>query len=317
MSRPTLDPARLNGPNRTGVAAARRVTELGLDGRQRGGKWKGGVFKALLILCLVLAFVTLLAVIVQAFARGLPRLDLNLITQMPSTLDRETSGMQSAIFGTIYVMVGVVVTVVPIGVSAAIYLEEFADHTKAWVRFIELNIQNLAAVPSIVFGILGLAFIVRGPLSLGPVAYAGSLTLALLVLPTVILAAREAIRAVPNSLRLGSMGLGATQWQTIWHHVLPAAVPGIVTGTILALSRAIGETAPLLLVGATVFVTYNPDGFFDGAYTVLPVQIFQWAVRPQEEFRILAAAGIILLLGVLLAMNSVAIWIRNRFTREL
>lgn len=312
----TTTPPRLNGANRTGIAAARRATELGLDGSGRGGRWKGGAFRALLVLCLLIAFVTLLAVIIQAFVRGLPRLDPNLITQMPSTLDRETSGMQSAIFGTIYVMAGVIVTVVPIGVSAAIYLEEFADHGRWWVRFIELNIQNLAAVPSIVFGILGLAFIVRGPLSLGPVAYAGSLTLALLVLPTVILAAREAIRAVPNSLRLGSLGLGATRWQTIWHHVLPAAVPGIVTGTILALSRAIGETAPLLLVGATVFVTYNPDGFLDGAYTALPVQIFQWAVRPQEEFRILAAAGIIVLLAILLVMNSLAIWIRQRFTRE-
>jgi phosphate transport system permease protein len=306
----------MNSATRTGVAAARRSTELNLGDAARTGTWKEGVFRALLIFCLVLAIVTLLAVLVQAFLRGLPRLDTNLITQMPSTLDRQTSGMQSAIFGTVYVMAGLVVTVVPIGVSAAIFLEEFADHTTWWVRFLELNIQNLAAVPSIVFGILGLAFIVRGPLNLGTVAYAGSLTLALLVLPTVILASREAIRAVPSTLRQGSMGLGATRWQTIWHQVLPSAVPGIVTGTILALSRAIGETAPLLLVGATVFVTYNPDGFFTGAYTVLPVQIFQWAVRPQEEFRILAAAGIILLLGVLLAMNSVAIWIRNRYTRE-
>lgn len=315
MSR--LTRTRGNSATRTGVAAARRTTELRLDGSGRSGQWKGTLFKAALILCLVIAFVTLLAVILQAAVRGAPRLDTNLVTQMPSTLDRETSGMQSAIWGTLYVMVGVVVTVVPLGVSAAIYLEEFADHTRWWVRFIELNIQNLAAVPSIVFGILGLAFIVRGPLDLGPVAYAGSLTLALLVLPTVILASREAIRAVPSSLRQASMGLGATKWQTIWHQVLPSAVPGIVTGTILALSRAIGETAPLLLVGATVFVTYNPDGFFEGAYTVLPVQIFQWAVRPQEEFRVLAAAGIILLLAVLLLMNSLAIWIRNRFTREL
>lgn len=307
----------MNSVTRTGVEAARRTTEMRLDKGARPGQWKGAVFKALLIFCLVLAVVTLAAVIIQAFIRGLPRLDLNLITQMPSTLNRETSGMQSAIFGTIYVMAGVVVTVVPIGVSAAIFLEEFADRSKWWVQFIELNIQNLAAVPSIVFGILGLAFIARGGLSLGFVAYTGSLTLSLLVLPTVILAAREAVRAVPNSLRQASMGLGATKWQTIWHQVLPASVPGIVTGTILALSRAIGETAPLLLVGATVFVTYNPDGLFEGSYTVLPVQIFQWATRPQEEFRILAAAGIILLLAVLLLMNSVAIWIRNRFTRDL
>lgn len=307
----------MNSVTRTATASARRTTELNLEGGAGRGRWKGEVFRALLILCLVIAIVTLVAVIIQAAVKGWPRLDWNLITQMPSTLDRETSGMKSAIFGTIYLMVGLVVTVVPIGVSAAVYMEEFADQSKWWVRFIDLNIQNLAAVPSIVFGILGLAFIVRGPLSLGTVAYAGSLTLAMLVLPTIILASREAIRSVPVSLRNGSLGLGATKWQTIWHHVLPSAVPGMVTGTILALSRAIGETAPLLLVGATVFVTYTPDGLFEGAYTALPVQIYQWASRPQEEFRILASAGVIVLLAVLLAMNSVAIWIRNKFTRDL
>ncbi|MDD9207024.1 phosphate ABC transporter permease PstA, partial [Georgenia sp. 10Sc9-8] len=240
-----------------------------------------------------------------------------LLRNMPSTIDTDTSGMLSAIFGTVYVMAGVIITVVPLGLSAAVYLEEFADKEKWYVRLIELNIQNLAAVPSIVFGILGLAFIVRGPLNLGFVAYAGSLTLSLLVLPTVILTSREALRSVPPSIRQASMGLGATKWRTIWHQVLPSAVPGVVTGTILALSRAIGETAPLLLVGATVFVTYAPDGMFEGAYTVLPVQIFNWAVRPQEEFRILAAAGILVLMGVLLAMNSIAIWIRNKFAKEL
>lgn len=307
----------MNGVTRTATRSARRTTELNLEVGARTGVWKGEVFKALLILCLVIAVVTLFAVIIQAAVKGWPRLDLNLLTQMPSTLNRETSGMQSALFGTIYLMIGLILTVVPIGISAAIFMEEFADHDKWWVRFIDLNIQNLAAVPSIVFGILGLALIVRGPLSLGPVVYAGSLTLAMLVLPTIILASREAIRSVPVSLRHGSMGLGATRWQTIWHQVLPSAVPGMVTGTILALSRAIGETAPLLLVGATVFVTYNPDGFFQGAYTALPVQIYQWASRPQEEFRVLASAGVIVLLAVLLAMNSVAIWIRNKFTRDL
>ncbi|QDO88147.1 phosphate ABC transporter permease PstA [Ornithinimicrobium ciconiae] len=307
----------MNSVTRTATASARRTTQLNLENGARRGKWKGEVFRALLILCLVVAFVTLVAVIIQAAVKGWPRLDWNLIRQMPSTLDRESSGMQSALFGTIYLMIGLVLTVVPIGVSAAIYMEEFADQSKWWVRFIDLNIQNLAAVPSIVFGILGLALIVRGPLSLGTVVYAGSLTLAMLVLPTIILASREAIRSVPVTLRNGSLGLGATKWQTIWHQVLPSAVPGMVTGTILALSRAIGETAPLLLVGATVFVTYNPDGFFDGAYTALPVQIYQWASRPQEEFRILASAGVIVLLAVLLAMNSIAIWIRNKFTRDL
>jgi phosphate transport system permease protein len=301
--------------NQIATQAARDVTLAQLDGSNRGGQWKGAVFKAVLVLCITVAIVTLVAVVLQAFFTGLPRLDMNLIRNMPSSIDRTTSGMQSAIWGTVRLMVGVAVTVVPLGVSAAIYLEEFADRTKWYVRLIELNIQNLAAVPSIVFGILGLAFIVRGPLDLGFVVYAGSLTLSLLVLPTIILTTREAIRSVPGSIREASMALGATKWKTIWKQVLPSSVPGIMTGTILALSRAIGETAPLLLVGATVFVTYNPDGFFEGAFTSLPTQIFAWATRPQEEFRILAAAGIIVLMGVLIVMNSLAIWIRNKFTR--
>ncbi|HLS73850.1 MAG TPA: phosphate ABC transporter permease PstA [Actinomycetaceae bacterium] len=301
---------------RTRVATqAARTTTLQLAGSGRG-RLRGVLFQALLLLCLVIAITTLISVLLQSFFQGLPRLDLDLIRNMPSTLDRQTSGMNSAIWGTIYVMAGVIFTVVPLGLSAALYLEEFADRRKWYVRLIELNIQNLAAVPSIVFGILGLAFVVRGPLSLGFVAYAGSLTLSMLVLPTVILTAREALRSVPSSIRQASMGLGATKWRTIWHQVLPPAVPGIVTGTILALSRAIGETAPLLLVGATVFVTYRPDGMLSGAYTALPVQIFDWATRPQEEFRILAAAGILVLMVVLISMNSIAIWIRNKFTKE-
>lgn len=302
--------------NSDAMDAARRVTVSQLDGGARRGRWKGAIFRAVLVACIVLAVSTLVAVLLHSLVKGFPRLDLNLIRNMPSSIDRDTSGMQSAIFGTIYVMVGVAVTVVPLGVSAALYLEEFADKNRWYVRFIELNIQNLAAVPSIVFGILGLAFIARGPLSLGFVAYAGSLTLSLLVLPTIILTTREAVRAVPSSIRQASMALGATKWRTIWNQVLPSSVPGIATGTILSLSRAIGETAPLLLVGATVFVTFNPDGFFEGPFTTLPTQIFSWATRPQDEFRILAAAGIIVLMAVLLAMNSFAIWIRNRFTTE-
>ena len=305
-----------SGRTELATRTAREVTLAQLDGSGRGGQWKGALFKALLILCITVAVVTLAAVLLQAFITGLPRLDLNLVRNMPSSINRDTSGMQSAIFGTIYLMVGVIFTVVPLGVSAALYLEEFADKDKWYVRLIELNIQNLAAVPSIVFGILGLAFVARGPLNLGFVVYAGSLTLSMLVLPTVILATREAIRSVPSSIREASMALGATKWKTIWKQVLPSSVPGIMTGTILALSRAIGETAPLLLVGATVFVTFNPDGFFEGAFTTLPTQIFAWATRPQEEFRILAAAGIIVLMFVLLAMNSFAIWIRNRYSRQ-
>jgi phosphate transport system permease protein len=217
--------------------------------------------------------------------------------------------------GTLWLMVVCAGFIVPVGVATAIYLEEYADRERWWNRFIEVNIQNLAAVPSIVYGILGLAFLVRGPLELGRVVLAGGLTLGLLVLPVVIIASREAIRAVPPSIREGSLALGATQWQTIRKQVLPAAVPGIATGVILALSRAIGETAPLILVGAASFVAFNPESL-DSAYTALPLQIFEWISRPQDEFKLLAAAGILVLLALLLTMNGVAIWLRNRFEQQ-
>jgi phosphate transport system permease protein len=205
--------------------------------------------------------------------------------------------------------------IIPVGIASAIYLEEYANRESRFARFIEVNIQNLAAVPSIVYGVLGLAFLVRGPLSLGNVVLAGGLTLGLLVLPVVIVAGREAIRAVPPSIREGSMALGATQWQTIWKQVLPAAIPGIATGTILALSRAIGETAPLIVVGATAFATSASTGLFE-QFSALPIQIFGWTADPQEEFKALAAAAIIVLMAILLAMNAVAIWLRNRFEQK-
>ncbi len=277
---------------------------------------KGELFRAVLLLSIIVAVGMLGSLIAYVIWRGWDRLDWNLFVNNPSSIFLDTAGFAPAIVGTIYVMLGVLVTVVPIGVSAAIYLEEYADRTRWYNRLVEVNIQNLAAVPSIVFGILGLAFVVRGWLNLGFVAFAGSLTLAMMVLPTVIIASREAIRAVPPLIRQASYGLGATRWQTIRHNVLPAATPGIITGTILAMSRAIGETAPLLLVGATTFVLFTPESPFEGAYSAIPVQIFQWAARPQDEFRILAAAGAIVLLVLLLAMNSVAIWIRARLTKD-
>jgi phosphate transport system permease protein len=303
--------------NRVATEQAREVTLAALQSHGRSGRRRGQMFQALLLLCIFVAIATLMAVLTWALVKGWPRLDANLIRNMPSGRSSmlDVSGLQSAIMGTLYVMVGLVVTVVPLGVSAAIYLEEFADHSKRYVRFIELNVQNLAAVPSIVFGILGLAFIYRDGLALGSVVYTGSLTLALLVLPTIIVTAREAIRSVPSSIRQASMGLGATKWRTIWHQVMPAAIPGIVTGAILALSRAIGEAAPLIMIGTATFVTFNPDGFFEGRFTVLPVQIYYWSSQANHDFHILAAAGIIVLMVLLLAMNSVAIWIRNHYTR--
>jgi phosphate transport system permease protein len=300
---------------RLATAGAQAAVAESLRAQPRGDKTRGTLFFALLLLAVGIALLGLAAVIVQSAVKGAPSFGLHLITDGPSTIFPEKAGFRPAIIGTLYLIAGVVLFVVPIGVGAAIYLEEYANRERWWNRAIELNIQNLAAVPSIIYGILGLAFIVRGPLDLGFVVLAGALTLSLLVLPTVIIAAREAIRAVPPSIREGSLALGATQWQTIRRQVLPASVPGIATGVILALSRAIGEAAPLLLVGAATFVTFDPQPL-SGGYSAMPVQIFNYALRPQDEFKVVAAAGVILMLIVLLAMNSFAIWLRNRYEQQ-
>ncbi|MBW8059930.1 MAG: phosphate ABC transporter permease PstA [Solirubrobacterales bacterium] len=300
---------------RLATAGARAATAGSLSRQPGGDVVKGNIFFALLLLAIAVVLFGLAAIIVQAAINGAPALSFDLFTNPSSSLP-ERAGFRTALIGTLYLILGVVLLVVPIGVGAAIYLEEYADRTRWWNRLIELNIQNLAGVPSIIFGILGLAFIVRGPLDLGFIVAAGSLTLALLVLPTVILAAREAIRAVPPSIREGSLALGATQWQTIRRQVLPASIPGIATGVILAVSRAIGETAPLLLVGATTFVTFNPTFLGDDGYSALPVLIFNYATRPQDEFQTLASAGVIVMLVVLLAINAFAVWLRNRYERQ-
>ncbi len=302
--------------NRLAVAGARATTEAMLRDQPRRDVIRNTVFAGLLLLAVVIALAGLLALLIQAFIKGSSALSLDLITNPPSTAFPEKAGYRPAIIGSLQLIAGVILFVVPVGIGAALYLEEYADKTRWWNKLIEVNIQNLAAVPSIIYGILGLAFIVRGPLDLGFILAAGSLTLALLVLPMVIIAAREAIRAVPDSIRQGSLALGATQWQTIRTQVLPASIPGIATGVILAVSRALGETAPLLLVGATVFVTFDPTPFGSDGYSAMPVQIFNYALRPQEEFQALAAAGILLMLVVLLAMNSFAIWLRNRYERR-
>jgi phosphate transport system permease protein len=267
-------------------------------GRGSGGRRaKDVAFRLGMFVCLGLAMGMLGVLLVDVASDGAGRLTWDFVTSFTS-IDTDIAGIQA--------------------VATAIYLEEYADDTKWWNRLVEVNIQNLAAVPSIVYGILGLAFLVRGPLSLGPVVLAGGLTLGLLVLPVVIIAAREAIRAVPPSIREGSMALGATQWQTIRRQVLPAAIPGIATGVILALARAIGETAPLIVVGAATVVAFNPSGVND-FFTAMPIQIFDWITRPSNDtndYRPLAAAGILLLMILLLAMNSVAIWLRNRYEQK-
>ena len=274
-------------------------------------------FRIAMGLCLLLSASVLIALIVDVLLDAIPVLGSRLFTNFPS-FNPEIAGLQPAIFGTLWIIGVCAVFIVPIGVATAIYLEEYADNSKWWNRLIEVNIQNLAAVPSIVYGILGLAFLVRGPLNLGRVVLAGGMTLGLLVLPVVIISGREAIRAVPPSIREGSMALGATKWQTIWKQVLPASIPGVATGVILALSRAIGETAPLIVVGAATFITYNPSGIVgDGAgFAALPIQIFNWISQPQDDFRQLAAAGIVLLLGLLICMNGVAIYLRNRYENK-
>jgi phosphate transport system permease protein len=300
--------------NRLAIAGARATTEAMLRNQPRRDVIRNALFAGLLLLTVLIALAGLAALLIQAFVKGMPAFSTDLFTNPPSTVNPDTAGFRPAIIGSLLLIAGVILFVVPVGVGAAIYLEEYADKTKWWNRLIEVNIQNLAAVPSIIYGILGLAFIVRGPLDLGFILVAGSLTLALLVLPMVIIAAREAIRAVPDSIRQGSLALGATRWQTIRRQVLPASIPGIATGVILAVSRALGEAAPLLLVGATVFISFDPTPFSD--YSALPVQIFNYAVQPQDQFRALAAAGIIVMLIVLLAMNSFAIWLRNRYEQR-
>jgi phosphate transport system permease protein len=274
---------------------------------------KAACFKALLLCNLGVGLVSLGVLLVDTVVTGAPRLDIDLLRRFPSGRPA-MAGARSAIMGTIWVVGLCGVLTVPVGVGAAVYLEEHADPARWHNRLLEGNIQNLAAVPAVVYGILGLGLLVRG-IGLGQVVLAAALTLSLLVLPIVIIASRQAIRAVPTSIRIGSLALGATRWQTVRRQVLPAAVPGIATGSILALSRAIGEAAPLVLLGGLTFITFDPTGL-DSPFTVLPIQIFNWISRPQDEFRVLAAAAIVVLLVILLAMNSAAIVIRSRSQRR-
>ena len=273
---------------------------------------KGGLFRLALLFSLGVGFLILGTLLVDVFKDGLPYLDRTLLTNPPS-VDPKIAGARPAIIATLYIGGLLLLFTVPIGVFTAIYLEEYADKTRWYNRLLEINIQNLAAVPSIVYGILGLAFLVRG-IGLGRVLLAGAMILTLLVLPTVIIASREALRAVPDSIRQGAYALGATQWQVVSRQVLPAAIPGIATGSILALSRAIGETAPLIMIGAVTYVAFDPTIL--GPFTALPIQIYQFVRLPQDEFKLLAAASIIVLLGILLTLNAFAIWIRNRYRRS-
>jgi len=278
----------------------------------RSRVWKNRAFEAAMLFAMLVAFGTLAVLLLDTLVTGWPQLDAQLFSDSPSTQPEE-AGARPAILATLYLGLIVLLLSVPIGVLTAIYLEEYADRKRWWNRLIEVNIQNLAAVPSIVYGILGLAFIVRG-IGIGRVVLAGGLILTLVVLPTVVVASREAIRAVPDSIGQGAFALGATKWQVVWRQVLPAAIPGMTTGSILALSRAVGETAPLIMVGAIVYVAFDPTLL--GPYTALPVQIYNWTKQPDPTFQTLAAAGAIVLLAIVLSMNAVAIFLRNRYRKQ-
>ena len=288
-------------PAAGGAAAIRRRRALDL------------AFQGLALLVLFVALAALAALIWDIVSDGAGRLSWDFLTSF-SSRRAARAGIWHALTGSIVVILVTAALAVPIGVAAAVYLEEYGGSRGFAARLIEINITNLAAVPSIIYGLLGLGLFVR-TLGMGRSVLAGAATLALLVLPVVILSTREALRAVPKSIREGSYALGATKWQTIWYQVLPVAVPGILTGLILALSRAIGETAPLITIGAVGFVSFVPDSIWS-PFTVLPIQIYNWVSRPQPEFQTNAAAGILVLLALLLTMNAVAIWLRDRYQRK-
>jgi phosphate transport system permease protein len=270
-------------------------------------------FQSVALIVLVIALGSLALLVADVVSDGGDRLNWQFLTSIPSRRAGE-AGIYNALIGSLFIIALTGAIALPIGVAAAIYLEEYGGTSRV-ARLIEINISNLAAVPSIIYGLLGLGLFVRA-MRMERSVMAGAATLALLVLPVVILSTREAIRTVPKSIREGSYALGATKWQTIWYQVLPMALPGILTGLILSLSRAIGETAPLITIGALTYVPFAPDGIWS-AFTVLPIQIFNWVSRPQAGFRANAAAGIIVLLIMLVVMNATAIFLRDRFQRQV
>lgn len=269
-------------------------------------------FRAALLLGLFIAILTLAALLIDVFRDGADRLSWSFISNFDSRFPAR-AGILPALIGTLWLMGLVALISFPIGLGAAIFLEEFSAKGKL-ATFIEVNIANLAGVPSVVYGLLGLGVFVRF-MQLGRSILAGALTLVLLILPIIIVSGREALRAIPSSIREGAYAVGATTWQTVWRQTLPAALPGTLTGVILGLSRAIGETAPLITLGAFTYLTFIPSNPLD-RFTAMPIQIYNWVTRPQAAFQEVAAAGIVLLLTVLLAMNAIAIVLRNRYERR-
>ena len=295
------------------MTAASRAVEGSFDPRLARRHLAATVFLGACLAAIAILLLSLVLLLLDVFGRGLPWLDIDFLTGVPSRRP-QAAGILPALVGSIEIGLIVGVLTFPVGVAAAIYLHEYARDNRL-NRLLQTNIANLAGVPSIIYGIFGLALFVRA-LQLGESLVAGALTLTLLILPIVIIASIEALRAVPNSQREGAYALGATRWQMVRQAVLPAAAPGLMTGIILAMARAIGETAPLILVGAVTFVTFLPSPLQEG-YTVLPIQVFQWATRPQADFQGIAAATIIVVLAVMLALNAVALVVRARLSQHV
>jgi phosphate ABC transporter permease subunit PstA len=295
---------------------AREVTEMiATDGRSKDRNLRSLVFLGALWFSLFFGVMVLLVLIVTTAIDGAPRFDSALLTEYGSRVNPESTGFRAGILGTIWLMAFTAVFAVPLGIAAAVYLEEFANTERWWNRLIEVNIQNLAAVPAIVYGLLAVAVMALMGFGETGIVLGGAVALALLILPVIIITTREALRAVPQEIRQGSLALGATQWQTTWRQTLPSAIPGIATGTILGLSRAIGEAAPLIVVGLAGSVRFDPEGLLSQV-TALPMQIYSLTSQSQEEFQTAASAAIIVLLVMILGLNGLAIFIRNKFQRS-
>ena len=288
-------------------------TKLDIYTKRRRGRIVNGMFTAACFLATISCVLVLLVLIWNIILQGKSWLSWDFIESLPSRFP-EKAGIKTALWGSIWLISLTALFSVPLGVGAAVYLEEYAPRSR-WRKLIQLNIANLAGVPSIVYGILGLGLFVRA-MAFERSVLSGALTLTLVVLPIIILASQEALRAVPDSIRRSAYALGATRWQTVWYQVLPASLPGIMTGVILSLSRALGEAAPLLIVGAMAYVPFVPEKLSD-EFTALPIQIFNWTSRPQEEFHHLAAAGILVLLVVLVSMNAVAVFVRQKYGKKI
>ncbi len=273
------------------------------------------IFLVSLWCSLAFGILVLLVLIVSTAIDAAGRMDSNLFTQYASQLQEDETGVRAGILGSLWLMVTTALMSVPLGIAAALYLEEFANPTTWYNRLIEVNVQNLAAVPSVIYGLLAVGLMALAGFRQTSLVIGGALALSLLILPVIIITTRESVRAVPREIREGSLALGATLWQTTWRQSLPSAIPGIATGTILALSRAIGEAAPLLLLGVATGIRFDPNGILS-QFTALPIQIFSMTSLPQEEFQTAAAAAIIVLLVMILALNGLAIYIRNHFQRR-